>query len=106
MDRVTLVDKEITMVTTQPKLFTERHIALVKLNRPYFLYVYSKQVGTYVPGDKMQHLQFAHGQLHLDGLPILQPKFGPNSVSWKQKTAKHFTTGSLSFSKNGVTGYG
>ena len=94
------------MVTMQPKLFTERNIALVKLNRPYFLYVYSEQAGTYVPGDKIQHLQFAQGQLHLDGLPILQPRFGPNSVSWKQKTAKHFTTGSLSFSKNGVTGYG
>lgn len=94
------------MVTTPLKLYTERTIAPVKLNRPYFLYVYSQQVGTYIPGDKIQHLQFAQGQLHLDCVPILQPRFAPNSVSWRQKTAKHFTTGNISFSKNGVTGYG
>lgn len=94
------------MVTTQLKLFTDRKIAPVKLNRPYFLYVYSKQDGTYVPGDQIQHLNFSAGKLYLDGTPILQPSFGPNSISWKQKTKKHFTTGSLHFSKDGVTGYG
>ncbi|MBW4464905.1 MAG: hypothetical protein KME07_05630 [Pegethrix bostrychoides GSE-TBD4-15B] len=94
------------MPTAQLKLFNECKVSLAALNRSYFISVYSHQDGTYIPGDQIQQLKFSQGQLRLDRLPILRPKFSRTTVSWRQRTAKQFTVGHVTFNKDGLVGYG
>src|SRR5262249_47373840 len=76
------------------------------LNRHYHVHVHSDDHsdfirGHLVQGHEIDSIRFENGQLFVDDVPILKPDFGTDTVTWRQQTQSHFTSGYLYFASEG-----
>jgi hypothetical protein len=54
-------------------------------------------------GHGVKSIRFYQGNLLIDDIHVVLPRFGKNFVSWRQLTKSHYTSGYLYFMSGGVT---
>lgn len=84
------------------KFFSEPKVKPAELHRAYYAYTYSDSARQYLRGEDIRLIYFNHGELFIDDLHIVRPRFEPRSVSWHQQTKGRFSSGYLSFDLDGI----
>lgn len=90
-------------MTPQPHLSMTPVLSqpLHEIDRVYFVHCDDGQ-GGFARGGAVDRIELRKGSLAVDGVPILQPRFHGNAVSWAQRTKDHYSAGCLYISGNGL----
>ena len=73
-----------------------------QLNRSYHVCTKSQNTMGLVAGQGVHTVLFRSGNLFINDIHIVRPRFANDFVSWKQLTQSHYTCGHLYFLPGGV----
>ncbi|MEM7181976.1 MAG: hypothetical protein AAF518_13750 [Spirochaetota bacterium] len=96
----------MTTMKTKTKLFAQPTVETETLHRKYHTHVHSEEEASFIYGNGIHALHFEKGQLYVDDLPIFNPYHGCDSLSWKQQSKDHFSSGHLFFARGGTELHG
>jgi len=77
-------------------------LQLAKVSKCYAIHTWNDTEGLYAANSELRTIEIEGGAVFLDGLPIVNPRFESDGLTWSQKTADHFSSGAIHFTSDGL----